>query len=201
MDAELVVAAGKIAALEEKVRNQRTLLKKLSKRVDVMEGKLCHCGKGKEREALGEISPILGGPIVLGSSGEGHSSRESFYSTSEVLPSSSSSVKENEVVLYDSTMSRLVEIVEDPVENPTPIPVPAPTIDLEGIRHLAVCGQRAIRLAGCPKSVFHPYPRCCAIGSRLSTHGIGYPCSRLPADGDEPSFEGGAETQGWGYES
>ena len=198
---------------------------KVCARLAVVEYNLCHCGKENKRPT----SPLLGSPIVL-SGPLASSSEKSFHSSSDhatttavssesSVPSSSNDEltiydsdqlrlieidedpKENEVVLYDSATSHLVEIVKDPVENMTPIPVPAPTIDLEGIRRLTVRGQRAIRSAGHPKSTFHPYSRCCAIGPRSSTHGIGYPCSRLPADRDEQSLEGGVETQGWGYES
>ena len=128
---------------------------------------------------------------------------ESFQSSSAIdsstmVPSSSSSTKENELILYDSTSSHLVEIVEGPMENVDPIPVPAPHLDVDGINCLfAVHGQRAIQSLGPPKSTFHPYRWCCAIEPHCSTHGIGYPCSHLPFDGSEPSSEGGADTGGW----
>jgi len=128
---------------------------------------------------------------------------ESFQSSSAIdsstmVPSSSSSTKENELILYDSTSSCLVEIVEDPMENSDPIPVPAPRLDVEGIERLfTVRGQCAIRSLGPPKSSFHPYRRCCALEPRSSTHGIGYPCSSLSFDGGKPSPEGGVETGGW----
>ena len=201
---ELVLAQGRISVLEERVRSQRSAMERMSARLDKMEGQLCHCGKGKERAVLEDVSPVLGSPIVLGTDLDtGESSDESFKSSSAIdsstmVPSSSSSTKENELVLYDSASSRLVEIVEDPMENSDPIPVPAPRLDVEGIDRLfAVRGQRAIRSSGPPKSSFHPYRRCCALEPRSSTHGIGYPCSGLPFDGGSSSSEGGVETSGW----
>jgi len=84
------------------------------------------------------------------------------------------------------------------MENVDPIPVPAPCLDINSIDHLfAVCGQRVIQSSGPPKSSFHPYHRCCALEPCSSTHGIRYPCSRLPFDGSKPSSEGGADAGGW----
>jgi hypothetical protein len=196
-EAALVIANGRVELLEERVRNQRSMLERFSARLDDMEGQLCHCGKGKGREALREISPVLDSPFILGSPlPEARSSNESFHSSSGFesstnVPSSSSSTKENDLVIYDSATSRLVEIVEDPVENVDPIPVPPPVLDVEGMRRLiTVRGQRAVRSAGRPKSSFHPYARCCAIGDRSSTHRAGSLCALLPPTSVGPSAEG-----------
>ena len=77
---------------------------------------------------------------------------------SEASSSSSGSNKENVVV-----ESVLKEIKEEDMEEPLQIPVPK--LDSAGIKGLmAVHGQRARRTQGPPKSPYHPYARCCAIG-------------------------------------
>ena len=136
---KLVLAQGRISVLEDRVRSQCMVMERMSAHLDKMEGQLCHCWKGKEREVLGEISPTLGSLIVLGTDLDmGNSSDKSFHSssainTSTMVPSSSLLTKENKLILYDSNSSCLVEIVEDPMENIDHIPVPVPHLDVEGI--------------------------------------------------------------------
>ena len=62
---ELRVAEGKIEVLEECSHMQCEMINQLMARVEIMEGKLCHCGKGKDCWVLGKVS-ILGSPLVLG---------------------------------------------------------------------------------------------------------------------------------------
>ena len=69
--------------------------------------------------------------------------------------------------------SRLVEIVDGPVENmdPIPIPEPVPELDMASLNRLiAVRGQRAVRSSGPPKSSFHPYPLVARIASRAASN-------------------------------
>jgi len=135
-----------------------------------MEGKLCHCGKGKVKEPLREVSPVLGSPLVLGQEFPKESSSDHFYHTPPVtsssVPSSSPVVKsnkENIMVLYDSRKS-LVEIVNSPKENVMLLLIPEPTLDFAGISWLiAVHGQCAVHSQGRPKSLFHPYTTCCHL--------------------------------------
>ena len=90
----------------------------------------------------------------------------------------------------------LSDITDKLVENSEPIPVPAPVLDRARIDHLiAVCGQRAVRTLGRPKS-YHPYPCCCTIGRQSSTHRASSCCSREKAVGREPSPTGRVGEQG-----
>lgn len=114
--------------------------------VNIMEDRLCCCGKGKECEVLGEVSPVLGSPLILSHDiNSGTISDNSYHTptvTSSSILSSSSPVnsnKENMVVLYDSWESHLVEINEDSVKNVSPVPVPAPSLDMAGISQLITC--------------------------------------------------------------
>jgi len=156
-----------------------------------MEGKLCHCGKGKAREPLQDVSPVLGSPLDLGREiPEETDSDNSFFTppiASSSVPSSSSPIvvsdKENVMVLYDSRKP-LVEIVDRPIENVVPLPVREPCLDFAGISQLiAVHGQWATHSQGRPKSSFHPYASCCRIGRRSSSHRSGDPCLGFEAAG------------------
>ena len=203
--AELVVANGKIALLEECVRSQRTALKRLSACLDVMEDQLCHCGKGKGREVLGEIPSVLDSLFEFNSFlPKAQFSVESFHSTSESAikaPLSSFLSKENNLVIYNSNTSHLIEIVEEPIENVMPIPVPPPVLDTDSIAQLLlVRNQHAVHSKGPPKSSFHPYTCCCAIGVRSSTHRAGLLCSRLSASPCDSFTAGRVDGEGWGFE-
>ena len=143
-----------------------------------MEGKLCHCGKGKAREPLQDVSPVLGSPLDLGREIPEETDRDNSFFTppiaSSSVPLSSSSIvvsnKENVMVLYNSCKP-LVEIVDRPIENIVPLPVREPCLDFAGIsRLIAVRGQRAIRSQGRPKLSFHPYTSCCRVGQCSSSH-------------------------------
>ena len=52
---DLRVAEARIELLEEFSRTQRSVLERLSARMEAMEGNLCRCVKGKEREQVEEI--------------------------------------------------------------------------------------------------------------------------------------------------
>ena len=190
----LQAAEHKIECLEERHRDYLAMIMELRVKVQSMESQLCHCGKGKgkEREVLGEVTSLLGSPLVLDRDVEERTASDSSYHTpptasSYLDPSSSSgqSDQENLVVLYDSNLSsRLVEVDEDPAENDTCIPVPQPSIDVDGIQRLmAVRGQRAKRSQGRPNSAFHPYNFACRLGSRSSTHRPSSLCLRCPTSG------------------
>ena len=90
----------------------------------------------------------------------------------------------------------LSDITDGLMENLEPIPVPTPVLDSAGIAQLvAVCGQRAVRTLGRPKS-YHPYSRCCTIGRHSSTHRAGSCCSREKVVGRESSPTGRVGEQG-----
>jgi len=177
-ETKLHVAEGQIEVLKEHVDSQRELIQDLLARVENMEGKLSHCGKGKAQEPLREVSPVLGSPLNLGQEIPEESASDDSYHTPPVasssIPSSSSLVvesnKENLMVLYNSHKP-LVEIVDSPVENVVPLPVQEPSLDFASISWLiVVCGQRAIHSQGHPKPSFHPYALCCHPGRRSSSH-------------------------------
>ena len=136
--------------MEERLCNQRDVIKKICAWLTVAKDNLCHCGKENKEP----ISPELGSPIVLGGPLES-SSEESFHSSSALgtttAMSSESSLplsSNDDLVIYDSNQSRLIKIEEDPKENITPIPVPAPVLDVDTLRErFAVCRQRAVHSA------------------------------------------------------
>ena len=144
---------------------------------------MCRCKEGKGKGKAVEISPfpVLCSPLVLdrplaGSNGSYHTSP--VASSPVVQSSSSGSDKEN--VAVDS---QLVEIKDEVMESP--LHVPTPELDFQGIaRLMAVHGQCAVRSKGPPKSSYHPYVRCCAIGDRVLSHRPGILClPHLPARG------------------
>jgi len=172
MEEELHAAEGRINVLTARLATQRKMIQDLIARVNSMEGKLCYCGKGKAKEPLQEVSPMLGSPLELGPEVPKDSGSDTSYHTppiaSSSTPSSSSPIvesdQENVMVLYDSRQP-LVEIVDRPIKNIVPLPVREPCLDLAGIsRLIAVRGQWAIRSQGRPKSSFHPYASCCRVG-------------------------------------
>jgi len=188
---ELHVTEGRIDNLSALLATQREMIQDLITRVDFMEGKLCYCGKGKAREPLQEISPLLGSPLELGPEVPEDSGSDMSYHTppitSSSAPSSTSPIvesnKENVMALYDSRQP-LVEIVDCPIENIEPLPVQEPCLDFVGIsRLIAVRGQRATRSQGRPKSSFHPYASCCRIGRHSSSHQSGDLCLGFEAAG------------------
>ena len=148
---------------------------------------MCRCkeGKGKWKAVGLSSSPVLDSPLVLdrplaGSDGSYHAPPVALSPV--VQSSSSGSNKEN--VAVDS---QLVEIKDEVMGSP--LHVPAPKLDFQGIAHLmVVCGQRAVRSKGPPKSSYHPYACCCAIGDRVPTHRPGSLClPHLPARGGSSS--------------
>ena len=187
---ELRAAEGRIEILEERSCTQREMIEVLMARVENMEGKLCHCGKGKECDAEVRGLSLLDSPITLGQGIDEESSSEDSYRTplmagSSTLPvsSSPSSIGEHALVLYDSRDPRKEKMENKLVTPQVPILVPSPRLDTAGItRLIAVRGQRAVRTLGRPKSTFHPYA-CCSIGERCSTHRP----SRLCSHGDHSS--------------
>jgi len=188
---ELHVAEGRIDVLTARLATQREMIQDLIARVNFMEGKLCYCGKGKAREPLQEISPVLGSPLELGPEVLEDSGSDTSYHTpliaSSSAPSSASPIvesnQENVMVLYDSRQP-LVEIVDRPIKNIVPLPVREPCLDFAGIsRLIAVRGQRATRSQGRPKSSFHPYASCCRIGRHSSSHRSGDLCLGFEAAG------------------
>jgi len=142
---ELHVAEGRINNLSVLLATQREMIQDLIACVDFMEGKLCYCGKGKAREPLQEISPLLGSPLELGPEVPKDSGSDTSYHmpliASSSAPSSTSPIvesnKENVMVLYDSRQS-LVKIVDRPIENIVPLPVQEPCLDFAGISRLIV---------------------------------------------------------------
>jgi len=189
------VAEGRIALLEERSRADSELIEKLFAHVEAMEDCLCHCREDKRKGKAVEVSSpgVLGSPLVLDRPhvGSDKSYRTPPIASSEASSSSSGSNKENVVV-----DSPLQEIKEEEMEEA--LQLPAPRLDVAGIKRLmAVRGQRAVRSQGAPKSSFHPYARCCAIGDRVPTHRPGNLClppllsrrgsSSLCRSGDEGS--------------
>ena len=126
---ELCAAEGRIEVLTTCLGTQRKMIQDLIACVNFMEGKMCYCGKGKAREPLREVSPVLGSPLELGhkvpeDSGSDTSYHTPLVASSSVLSSSSPIVesnKENMMVLYDSRKP-LVKIVDSLIENMTPLP-------------------------------------------------------------------------------
>ena len=55
---ELRVTEGRIEVLTVRVDTQREMIQDLIARVEEMEGRLCHCGKGKARERLQEVPSV-----------------------------------------------------------------------------------------------------------------------------------------------
>jgi len=165
---KLKVAEGRIALLEERSCADSDLIEKLFARVEAMEDRLCRCKDVKGKGKAVEISSpgVLGSPLVLDRplAGSDESYRTPPITSSEVSSSSSGSNKENVVV-----ESLLKEIKEEDMEEPRQVPVPK--LDSAGIKCLmAVRGQRARRTQGPPKSPYHPYACCCAIGDRVPSH-------------------------------
>ena len=188
---ELHAAEGRIEVLTMRLDTQRELIQDLFAHIESMEGKLCHCGKGKAREPLQDVSPVLGSPLDLGREIPEETDSNNSYHTppiaSSSVPSSSSPIiesnKENVMVLYDSCKP-LVEIVDRLIENSVPLPVREPCLDFAGIsRLIAVRGQRAICSQGRPKSSFHPYASCCRVGRRSSSHRSGDLCLGFETEG------------------
>jgi len=166
LEVKLAQAEECVEGLEGHHNAQQLLIELLMARLEIMEGQLCHCGKGKAREPLVDVSSILGSPLILDQ--EGSHSDDSYYTPPTVgllgHPSSSSPIvnsnKENQLVIYDSRQSLLVPI-EDEV---APLPVREPSLDFDGISWLImVRGQRAVRSKGHPRSSFHPYSSCCRL--------------------------------------
>ena len=84
---ELHMAKGRIEVMEERSCTQQEMLKTLAARVENMEGKLCHCGKGKEHKVREETSSVLGGPIILGCDiNEGSTSNNSYCTPPWLVP-------------------------------------------------------------------------------------------------------------------
>jgi len=175
----LLAAEEKVTLLEEHSRWQRELIKQLLSHVEGMEGHLCCCGK--DRQVLGEITHVLDIPIILGQDVPKDNVSDGSYHTPPIASLSTvpstllvESDKENGLVLYNSKLSletRLVEIEEDPMENVDPVPVLVPVFDFARIaRLMTVCGQRTVHSLGPPKSLYHPYSMCCAIGKQSTTH-------------------------------
>jgi len=170
---ELCVAKGKIKVLEECSRTQWEMIDQLMTHVENMEGKLCHCGKGRDHQVLGEVS-VLGSPLVLGwevpkDTGSNNSYHTPPIASSSIGPSSSlaNANKENTLIIYDSCALLLQKIKDEPIEEAQPLPVLALLLDFTSVSHLvAVCGQCAIRCQGCPHSTFHPYAFCYSIGAQ-----------------------------------
>jgi len=188
---DLHVAEGQIEVLTTRLDTQRELIQDLFAHIESMEGKLCHCRKGKAREPLQDMSLVLGSPLDLGREiPEETNSDNSFFTppiASSSVPSSSSPIvvsnKENVMVLYDSRKP-LVEIIDCPIENVVLLLVREPCLDFAGISWLiAVRGQRATRSQDRPKSSFHPYASCCCIGRRSSSHRSGDRCLGFEAAG------------------
>jgi len=193
---KLRTAEGKIKVLEERSRTQRDMIEKLITRVESMEDRLCCCHEGKGKGKAVEISssPVLGSPLVLdrplaGSDGSYHTPPVALSPV--VLSSSSGSDKENIAV-----KSRLIEIKEEVMENA--LHVPAPELDFQAVARLvAVRGQHALRTQGPPKSSYHPYTRCCAIGDRVPSHRPSNLCLPSLLARRSPSSQGRAGDEGY----
>ena len=165
--------------MEERNASQLQLISDLMVHVSVMEGQLCHCGKGKGKEVKEEVSSILGSPLISDCSLEEDNTSNNSYHTppfaSSSAPSQSSPInesdKENSPIFsigYDPRIT-LVPIGEAPPENAVAVLVREPSLNTSGLECLiAVHGQQAVCTLGCPKSSFHPY--LCPIGVWSSTH-------------------------------
>lgn len=154
MEAELLLANARILSLTESIQEQCLLIDHLTVCINSMEGKLCSCNKENE-----EVPEVLGSLIMLHHNTEAGPS-DTFHTplTSESLTSSSS-------------QSSLVETLVEVVENGDAIPIPGPTTLM-----VRVCDQQAHCSSGLPKSCYNPYPHCCLLGSRSSTHWAGSLC-------------------------
>ena len=120
------------------------MIDQLMAHVKNMEGKLCHCGKGRDHQVLGEVS-ILGSPLVLSREVPEDTGSNDLYHTppitsSSIGPSSSPSDtdKENTLIIYDSHASLLQKIKDEPVEDAQPLPVPALGLDFTSVSRLVV---------------------------------------------------------------
>jgi len=192
---KLRTAEGKIEVPEERSRTQRDMIEKLITHVGSMEDRLCHCGEGKGKGKAVEISPspVLGSPLMLdrplaGSDGSYHTPPVAL---SPVVSSSSGSDKENVAI-----ESRLIEIKEEVMESA--LHVPAPELDFQAVARLvAVCGQCALCTQGPPKSSYHPYALCCAIGDRVPSHRPGNLCLPSLLARRSPSSQGRAGDEGY----
>jgi len=142
------VAEGKIEVLEERSHTQREMIDQLMACVKNMEGKLCHCGKGRDHQVLGEVS-VLDSPLVLGLKVPKDTGSDDSYHTppiasSSIGPSSSlaNANKENALIIYNSRASLLQKIEDKPIKNAQPLPVPAPVLDSTSVsRFLFGCGM------------------------------------------------------------
>ena len=128
---ELCAAEGWIKVLEERSHSQHEMIEALMACIEDMEGKLCHCGKGKEHKVGGASSSVLGSPIVLDQDvDEGSSSDNSYHtppvtgSTVPPLSSSSGSDEGHALVLYNSQDSQLMKIHKELVENHSLVSIP-----------------------------------------------------------------------------
>jgi len=198
-EAELRLAEGRIELLEERLSSQRGLIEQLVARVEGMEGKLCHCGKGKGKEITEVVPSLLGSPLVLDHPLEEDNNSDNSYHTPPIaslsIPSQSSpadeSDKENTSSFgtgYDLKIV-LVPIGEAPPENTVAIPICEPTLNISGLECLiAVRGQRAVHTLGQPKSSFHLY--LCSIGMWSSTHHQSNPCCSYQGSPQAMSSEG-----------
>jgi len=99
-EAELRLAEGRIELLEECLSSQRGLIEQLVARVEDMEGKLCHCGKGKGKEIAEVVPFLLGSPLVLDCFLEEDNNSNNSYHTppiaSSPIPSQSSPTNESD---------------------------------------------------------------------------------------------------------
>ena len=90
--------------------------------VENIEGRLCHCEKGKEHKVRGELSLVFSSPIILGQVIDEESTSDDSYHTpptagSAIPPvsSSSSSDEENALVLYNSRQLCLLRLRMNPL--------------------------------------------------------------------------------------
>jgi len=201
MEQSLRSALNRIADLERLSHAQSKINDALLKRVDAMEGNLCHCNQDSRGLTQEAPSSLVGSPLVLGHQvDEGNISDNSYHTpplAGSSVPSIPSSIVEDSnpenspnVGIGYIPRVPLSNITDGLVENSEPIPVPTPVLDRAGIdRLITVCGQQAVCTLGHLKS-YHPYPRCCIIGRQSSTHRAGSCCSREKAVGREPSPTG-----------
>jgi len=98
-EAELRLAEGRIELLEEHLSSQHGLIEQLVVHVEDMEGKLCHCGKGKGKEIAEVVPSLLGSPLVLDRPLEEDNNSDDSYHTppiaSSSIPSQSSPTNES----------------------------------------------------------------------------------------------------------